>query len=63
MNKTGNQRLLQQVRPLFEPALSYEKNQLDLSQAFLNNLRLTWTLSLLADAAGLLRASSLLHLP
>jgi hypothetical protein len=30
---------------------------------FLNSLRLTWTMSLLADAAGLLRALALLHAP
>jgi hypothetical protein len=63
MNTTVNQRLLQQVRPWIEPAQSYEKNQLGLSQVFLNSLRLTWTMSLLADAAVLLRASALLRHP
>jgi hypothetical protein len=63
MNTTVNQRLLQQVRPWIEPAQSYEKNQLGLSQVFLNSLRLTWTLSLLADAVVLLRASALLRHP
>ena len=57
------QRLLQQVRPWIEPAQSYEKNQLGLSQVFFNSLRLTWCLSLLADAAVLLRNHALLHAP
>jgi len=57
------QRLLQQVRPWIEPAQSFEKNQLGLSQMFLNSLRLTWCVSLLADAAVLLRALALLRRP
>jgi len=57
------QRLLQQVRPWIEPAQSYEKNQLGLGQMFLNSLRLTWCMALLADAAMLLRAHALLHAP
>ena len=52
-------RLLEKVRPWIEPAQSYEKNQLGLSQLFLNNLRLTWTASLLADAVVLLRARAI----
>lgn len=56
-------RLLQQVRPWIEPAQSYEKNQLGLGAMFLNSLRLTWCMSLLADAAVLLRAQALLHAP
>ena len=63
MNTTVNQRLLEQVRPWIEPAQSCEKNPLGLSQVFLNSLRLTWTMSLLADAAVLLRASALLRHP
>jgi hypothetical protein len=63
MNTTASQRLLQQVRPWIEPAQSYEKNQLGLSQVFLNSLRLTWSMSLLADAAVLLRARALLEIP
>lgn len=63
MNTRASQRLLQQVRPWIEPAQSYEKNQLGLSQVFLNSLRLTWTLALLADAAVLLRARALLERP
>ena len=35
--------------------LGYESSQLGLSQVFLNSLRLTWTMCLLADAAVLLR--------
>jgi hypothetical protein len=57
------QRLLQQVRPWIEPTQSYEKNQLGLSQVFFNSLRLTWCLTLLADAAVLLRSQVLLHAP
>jgi hypothetical protein len=57
------QRLLQQVRPWIEPTQSYEKNQLGLSQVFLNSLRLAWCMSLLADAAVLLRSHALLHAP
>ena len=63
MNTRASQRLLQQVRPWIEPAQSYEKNQLGLSQFFLNSLRLTWMMCLLADAAVLLRALALLHRP
>jgi len=57
------QRVSQQVRPWIEPAQSYEKNQLGLSQVFLNGLRLTWVMSLLADAAVILRARALLGRP
>jgi hypothetical protein len=57
------QRLLQQVRPWIEPAQSYEKNQLGLGQMFLNSLRLTWCMALLADAAMLLLTHALLHAP
>jgi hypothetical protein len=63
MNTRASQRLLQQVRPWIEPAQSYEKNQLGLSEVFLNSLRLTWTMSLLADAVVLLRARVLLEMP
>ncbi len=63
MNTRTSQRLLQQVRPWIEPAQSYEKNQLGLSEAFLNSLHLAWTMCLLADAALLLRARALLEMP
>jgi hypothetical protein len=63
MNTRASQRLLQQVRPWIEPAQSYEKNQLGLSAVFLNSLRLAWSMSLLADAAVLLRARVLLEMP
>lgn len=53
------QRLLRQVRPWIEPCQSYEKNQLGLNQIFLNSLRLTWSMCLLADAAVILRALAL----
>jgi hypothetical protein len=57
------QRLLKQVRPWIEPAQSYEKNQLGLSEMFLNSLRFTWTACLLADTVVLLRARVLTTLP
>jgi hypothetical protein len=57
------QTLLEKVRPWIEPAQSYEKNQLGLNQMFLNSLFVTWTNSLLADAAVLLRAQALLTKP
>jgi len=53
-------RLLRQSRSWIEAAQSYEKNQLGLSAMFLNSLRLTATLGLLADTVGLLRAHALL---
>ena len=57
------QRVLQQVRPWIEPAQSFEKNQLGLGQVFFNNLRFTWVMALLADAAVLLRARAVLERP
>lgn len=63
LNTTVARRLLQQLRSWIEPAQSFEKNILGLDQVFLNSLRLTWTMSLLADAAGLLRALALMNAP
>jgi hypothetical protein len=63
LNTVVARRLLQQVRSWIEPCQSYEKNILGLNQLFLNSLRLTWSMSLLADAAGLLRALALLDRP
>jgi hypothetical protein len=63
LNTQPAQRLLQQVRPWIEPAQAYEKNQLGLGQMFLNSLRLTWTMALLADAVVLLRVHAMLHAP
>jgi len=57
------QRLLRQVRPWIEASQSYEKNQLGLGVMFLNSLRLTWTMSPLADAVSLLRARALWSRP
>jgi len=57
------QRVLQKARPWIEPAQSYEKNQLGLGNVFFNSLRFTWAMSLLADAAVLLRARALLERP
>lgn len=54
-------RLWEQTRPWIEPAPSDEKNQLGLSARFLNSLRLTWTMGLLADSVVLLRAHAWLN--
>ena len=51
------------MRPWIEPAQSFEKNQLGLSDVFFNSLRFTWVMALLADAAVLLRARALLGRP
>ncbi len=56
-------RLLEKVRPWVEPAQSFEKNQLGLSQMFLNSLRFTWSVCLLADAVVLLRARAMMTRP
>lgn len=55
------QTLLSGVRPWIEAAQSFEKNQLGLSQMFLNSLHFTWCMGLLADAVSLLRAQALLE--
>ena len=55
--------LLQRVRPWIEATQSYEKNQLGLSDLFLNSLRLAWHYGLLADAIALLRARAVLSRP
>jgi hypothetical protein len=57
------QKLLRQARSWIEATQSYEKNQLGLSQIFLNSLRLTWTVCLLADTVALLRAAALILEP
>lgn len=57
------QQLLRQARSWIEATQSYEKNQLGLSQFFLNSLRLTWTVCLLADTVGLLRAQAMMLEP
>ena len=56
-------KVLQQVRPWIEPAQSFEKNQLGLSDVFFNSLRFTWVMALLADAVVILRARALLGRP
>lgn len=53
-------KILRQSRSWIEAAQSYEKNQLGLSFMFLNSLRLTAILCLLADTVSLLRAHSFL---
>lgn len=55
--------LSRSVRPWVEPAQSYEKNQLGLSDFFLNSLQITWVMCLLADMVVLLRAHALLCSP
>jgi hypothetical protein len=60
LNTQVAQRLLSQVRSWIEPTQSYEKNQLGLGAMFLNSLKLTWTVSLLADSVALLRTMALL---
>jgi hypothetical protein len=57
------QQLLRQARSWIEATQSYEKNQLGLSQIFLNSLRLTSILCLLADTVALLRARAILTRP
>jgi hypothetical protein len=57
------QQLLRQARSWIEATQSYDKNQLGLSQFFLNSLRLTWIVCLLADTVALLRAKVLLAEP
>ena len=57
------QQLLRQARSWIEATQSYEKNQLGLSQFFLNSLRLTWHVCLLADTVALLRAAALIAQP
>lgn len=61
-SRVGN-RLLRRVRKWIEAAQSYEKNQLGLSDLFLNSLRLSWTMCLLADTVCLLRAHAILTAP
>jgi hypothetical protein len=63
LNTSVARRLIYQLRSWVEPCQSFEKNILGLNQMFLNSLRLTWSMSLLADAAGLLRALALLNSP
>lgn len=63
LNTRGAQMLLRRVRSWIEPSQSFEKNQLGLNQMFLNSLRFTWIMSLLADAAVLLRSHALWHQP
>jgi hypothetical protein len=58
-----SEQLLRQARSWVEAAQSYEKNQLGLSQIFLNSLRLTWVVCLLSDTVALLRASALTREP
>lgn len=60
LNTPLARKLLRQSRSWIEATQSYEKNQLGLSNMFLNSLRLTAILCLLADTVSLLRARALL---
>ena len=62
LNTLAAVRLITEVRSWIEPSQAYEKNLLGLKRMFLNSLRLSWTVSLLADSAVLLRALALLNL-
>ena len=57
------QQLLRQARSWIEATQSYDKNQLGLSQMFLNSLRLSWIICLLADTVALLRAKAIMTMP
>ncbi len=63
LNSAVGKRLLRQVRPWIEAAQAYDKNQLGLGALFLNSLRLTSIMSLLADTVTLLRANAILRHP
>ena len=63
LNTRVARRLLRQVRSWIEPTQAYEKNQLGLGVLFLNSLRLTWAMSLLADAVMQLRALAMIDQP
>lgn len=63
LNTLSAQRILKQIRSWIEPCQAFEKNLLGLNKQFLNSLRLTWHISLLIDAAVLLRALALLREP
>jgi hypothetical protein len=60
VNSRTGKTLLRQVRPWIEATQAYEKKQLGLDRIFLNSLRLTWIMALLADTASLLRARAIL---
>jgi hypothetical protein len=60
VNSLTGKTLLRKVRPWIEATQSYEKNQLGLGSMFLNSLRLTWIMALLADTVSILRARALL---
>jgi hypothetical protein len=51
------------MRPWIEPTQSFEKYELGLGAMFLNSLRLTWQMRLLADRAVLLRTKAWLAAP
>ena len=63
LNTRVGRRLLKQSRSWIEAAQSYEKNQLGLGQFFLNSLRLTAVMCLLADTVCLLRAHAVVNGP
>ena len=60
LSSSVGRQLLRQARSWIEASQSYEKNQLGLNQFFLNSLRLTWIVGLLADTVTLLRARAMI---
>lgn len=63
VNSMVGKRLLRQSRSWIEASQAYDKNQLGLGEMFLNSLRLSWVVGLLADTVCLLRAHALLRQP
>src|SRR5262249_21966615 len=63
LNSATGRRLLRQSRSWIEATQSYEKLQLGLSAIFLNSLRLTSIVCLLADMVLLLRVHALRSQP
>lgn len=63
LNTRAAQKLLRQSRTWIEATQSYEKMQLGLASMFLNSLRLTAIMTLLADTVMLLRAHAYLRQP
>jgi len=63
VNSRVGRKLLGQARSWIEATQAYDKNQLGLGDMFLNSLRLTWTVALLADTVCLLKAVASLRNP
>jgi hypothetical protein len=63
LNSRVAYKMLRQARSWIEATQAYDKNQLGLGNLFLNSLRLTWTVALLADTVCLLKAVASLRDP